>query len=243
MSFWKRIFKIGQSEAHSLLDKIENPVNLTEQGIRDMKENLQHSIDALAEMKALLIRTRNECEMYKNRASDYENKAMMLLVNSQKGLLDSQQADRLAELALMKKEENLRLMLELAQEGRKYETTIATLSENIQQLKITISKWESEARALKAKAKASEALKNVSKQLSQLDSSSTISMLEKMKEKIEKQEALAQAYTEISQENKSIDEEIDSAIARSSSKTSDALKALKEKLTLQLPEAEKNNEK
>ena len=40
MNFFKRLFKIGQAEAHSALDKLEDPIKLTEQGIRDLKQDL-----------------------------------------------------------------------------------------------------------------------------------------------------------------------------------------------------------
>ena len=55
MNVFKRIFKIGQAEAHSLVDKIEDPIKLTEQGIRDMKKDLDKSLEALAQVKALAI--------------------------------------------------------------------------------------------------------------------------------------------------------------------------------------------
>ena len=40
MNLFKRLFKLGQSEAHSAMDKLEDPIKMTEQGIRDMKKDL-----------------------------------------------------------------------------------------------------------------------------------------------------------------------------------------------------------
>ena len=40
MSIFKRIFKIGQAETHSIIDRLEDPIKLTEQGIRDLKKDL-----------------------------------------------------------------------------------------------------------------------------------------------------------------------------------------------------------
>ena len=54
-----------------------------------------------------------------------------------------------------------------------------------------------------------------------------------MKEKVESQEALADAYGEIADSNKSLDNEIDSALSGSSS--SDALAALKAKTGMDTP--------
>ena len=50
MNIFNRLFKIGQAEAHSAVDKLENPIKLTEQGIRDLKQQLDKSLQSLAEI-------------------------------------------------------------------------------------------------------------------------------------------------------------------------------------------------
>lgn len=67
--------------------------------------------------------------------------------------------------------------------------------------------------------------------MSQIDSTGTISMLEKMKSKVAETEALSDAYAEIAESNKSLDEEIDEVLS-SDKKTStdDALAKLKAKM-------------
>ena len=77
MNVFKRLFKIGEAEAHSAIDKLEDPIKLTEQGIRDLKKDLDSSLKALAEVKALSIRSKNDVQTHKNKASDYESKAML----------------------------------------------------------------------------------------------------------------------------------------------------------------------
>jgi len=39
------------------VDKMEDPIKMTEQGIREMKEDLEQSLEAYAKVKALAIRT------------------------------------------------------------------------------------------------------------------------------------------------------------------------------------------
>jgi len=51
MSIFSRLFKIGQAEAHSVVDKFEDPIKLTEQGIRDLKKDLMGAMTSLAEVK------------------------------------------------------------------------------------------------------------------------------------------------------------------------------------------------
>ena len=64
-----------------------------------------------------------------------------------------------------------------------------------------------------------------------LDSSDTISMLERMKDKVEQEEALAEAYGSIANESRTLDDEIDKVIGSgTTAKTSDSLTALKAKM-------------
>lgn len=41
---FKRIFRVAQAEAHAAVDKLEDPVKMTEQGIRELKQNFAVSI-------------------------------------------------------------------------------------------------------------------------------------------------------------------------------------------------------
>jgi phage shock protein A len=41
MSVFKRLFRVSQAEAHAIVDKFEDPIKMTEQGIRDLKKDLQ----------------------------------------------------------------------------------------------------------------------------------------------------------------------------------------------------------
>ena len=104
---FKRLFKFGQSEAHSALDRFEDPIKMTEQGIRDLKKDLENSLKSLAEVKALTIRSRRESAEKKEIAADYEKKAMLLLKKGQNGDLDSAEAERLATEALDRKSTRL----------------------------------------------------------------------------------------------------------------------------------------
>jgi len=232
MSLFKRIFKVGQAEAHSAMDKLEDPIKLTEQGIRDLKKDLDGSLQGLAEVKAMAIRAKNDLKTFKNKADDYESKAMLLLQRSEKGEMDAKEADRLASEALVKKRENQEQMERSLKEKEKFEQSVAHLDVNVKKLRNEISGYENELKTLKARVKVSSATKNLNKQMSQIDSGSTISMLEKMKEKVAQEEALAESYGEIADESRSVDEEIDKALVDSTrSDAAGDLAALKEKMS------------
>ncbi len=230
MGFFRRIFKIGEAEANSLVDKLEDPIKMTDQAIRDLKVDLEKSIKALAEVKALAIRSRNETEASKSRAQEYENKAIALLKRAESGDMAPEEADRLAQVALEKKEEHVRVYTASAANQKKYDASVHKLETQIKRLKSNISKWENEAKVLKARAKVSQATKSVNKQLAGIDSSSTVAMLERMKDKVEQDESMSESYAEIAADNVGADEEIE--LALESNGGSDALAALKSKLAL-----------
>jgi phage shock protein A len=233
MNFFNRLFKIGQAEAHSAVDQLEDPIKLTEQGIRDMKEDLDKSLKALAEVKAMSIRSRNDNDSYIQKSKDYEGKAMLLLQRAQKNEMDPAEADRLATEALVLKDENTKLAASSLVEKERFDKSVSQLEGNVKTIKTNIGKWESELKTLKARVKVSAATKNLNKQLAQIDSSDTVSMLERMKEKVAQDEALAESYGEMANANRSVDEDIDKALdGNKKSKASDELAALKAKMGL-----------
>lgn len=233
MNFFKRLFTIGKAEAHSAIDKLEDPIKMTEQGIRDLKKDLDKALHALAEIKALSIRARNDIQTYTDKAKDYEQKAMLLLQQGQKGDISAADADRLAGEALVKKEENLEHLNRSKAEKAKFDDSIAKMDSNIKMLRSQISKYENELKTLKARVKVSSATKNINKQMAQIDSTGTVAMLEKMKEKVSQEEAIAESYGEIANESKSVDDEIDKALeGANDSKAADQLAELKKKMGL-----------
>ncbi|MBF0117686.1 MAG: PspA/IM30 family protein [Desulfobacterales bacterium] len=233
MSIFKRLFKVGQSEAHAIVDKLEDPIRMTEQGIRDLKKDLQLAMTSLAEVKGIAIRTRRDAENKKKLAADYERKAMMLLQKMQTGELSPADSERLATEALNQKELCSQEALHFSQEAERHEAMSNQLQANVTKIKSSVSKYENELTTLRARATTATATKKINKQLSKIDSSGTIAMLEKMKAKVEEDESLAQAYGEIAYTEKSVDEEINAALVKGSSPpVSQSLLELKKKMGL-----------
>lgn len=230
MNIFRRLFRIGKAEAHSTIDKMEDPIKMTEQGIRDMKQDLDKSLEALAQVKAMAIRANNEKDEYASKAEDYQNKAMLILKKAQKGELKAEEADRLAKEALVKKEECQKHIERATTESEKFSNSVQQLEKNVANIKSTISKWENELKTLKARVKVSNATKNLNKQMAEIDSSSTVSMLERMKEKVTQEEALAEAYGDIANESKSIDDELDAIVDTTEANAESDLEKLKQQL-------------
>ncbi len=232
MNIFRRLFNVSKAEAHSAIDKMEDPIKMTEQSIRDMKKDLTQALEGLAQVKAMLIRSRNDKTQFENKAKDYQNKAMLILQKTQKGNLSAADGDRLAKEALIKKEENTEHQKRSTIEVEKFSKSVSQLETSVNSLRRNISKWDNELKTLKARVKVSNATKNLNKQMAAIDSSSTVNMLEKMKEKVAQEEALADAYGDIANESKSIDEELDKALDNTSMSADNDLEALKKQMGL-----------
>ncbi len=234
MGLFKRLFRVAESEAHSAVDKLEDPIKMTEQGIRDLRKDLEASMKNLAEVKALQIRARRDMTSQKEAAATWEKKAMLLLQKGQSGAIDAGEADRLAGEALAKKEAAAQSAFTLAQDFERQNNMVAQLEANVRKVKSQISTWENELGTLKARAKVAGATRKLNQQLAQVDSSGTISMLEKMRDKVTEEETLAEAYGDMAMVETSVDAEIDKALASGGGelKSADSLAALKAKMGL-----------
>ncbi|MGB0915007.1 MAG: PspA/IM30 family protein, partial [Crocinitomicaceae bacterium] len=90
-----------------------------------------------------------------------------------------------------------------------------------------------------ARVKVASATKNINKQMSNIDSHGTVSMLERMKDKVAEEEALAESYGDIAHESRSLDQEIDEAVGNESKlAANEELAKLKEKLGIKTDKSE-----
>jgi phage shock protein A len=185
------MFKVAQAESHAAMEKFEDPIKMTEQGIRDLKKDLQAAMQSLAEVKSMAIRTRRDTEGKKKLAADYERKAMTLLQKMQSGELDPVDAERLATVALNQKEQQAAEAVRISQEADRHEQMAGQLQASVNKIKSTISTYENDLVTLTARSKTAAATKKINQQMAKVDSSSTIAMLEKMKAKVEEDESLA----------------------------------------------------
>jgi phage shock protein A len=233
-SIFSRIFKIGQSEAHSVIDQLEDPIKMSEQGIRDLKKNLHEAMTGLAQVKAVALRLKKDCDDQERSAGEYERKAMLLLQKMQSGELDGAKAESLASQALVRKEEATQRGTTLKTDYLAQQKAADGLQTKVERLRRDVGRYENELVTLRARARTAASMKKVNKQLAGVDSSSTIAMLEKMKDRVVEDESLAAAYGELGAADTSLDNELDLALAAApSNQGSDSLAALKAKMGIE----------
>src|SRR6478735_3064013 len=100
MNIFKRLFRIGQAEIHAAVDKMEDPIKMTEQGLRELRTDLTEATEAYAKVKALAIRTENNQLQCQQESRSYGEKAILIMQKAQAGQVDLVKAEELAREAL-----------------------------------------------------------------------------------------------------------------------------------------------
>ncbi|MBX2921049.1 MAG: PspA/IM30 family protein [Chitinophagaceae bacterium] len=230
MNIFKRLFRIGQAEIHAAVEKMEDPVKMTEQGLRELREDLVEATEAYAKVKALAIRTENEQALCQKESMNYAEKAILIMQKAQAGQVEIGKAEDLAREALSLRRKFYAESEELGNQVVSLQQSSREMLRNTEVLKENLEKWEKELKTLKARVKVSKATEQVNKQLAQLDNNGTIAMLERMKAKVEDQEALSKAYGEIAHAKNNLKDELNNILKDDSLSIEKDLKAIKEKL-------------
>ena len=140
MNIFKKLLKIGQAEIHALVVKMENPITLIEQGIRDLQEQMALTKEQYAQVRAVAIRTENILNEKMLLADEYEQKAKRVLEKVKDKEIESAKADRLALEALTLKKELIAEAKELRTQIIDNEYEIKEINNKFEVLRFNISK-------------------------------------------------------------------------------------------------------
>lgn len=228
----QQLFKVIQSFLHAFVNKIQDPILMAEQGIRDLKKDYDNSMRGLAEIKSLSIETKNKIVEQTDIAKDYERKALTILQKAQAGDLDQAQADRLASEALKKKQEAIENIKKYTLDVKNFDAMSDKMESKIASLKEQIANWENEVKTLKARHKVAITSRKMSQQMVSMSGNNAQALLENMKDKVNKEEAMAQAYDEMALIETDIDKEINEAVGTNySDEVQNSLLELKKQIT------------
>ena len=189
-------------------------IHVIEQDIRRFKADLGQAMTGLADVRNRALRTRSEAEKNRRLADDYEKQAIKHLRELRDGRLDRSEADRLATQALVSKTDHSVEAEKMEQSAARLDETVKELEAGVNEIKATIKNLENELLTLKARSRAADAAARVGETLAGIDTARATSLLEKMKDKVVEEEALAQAYGQMAPDEKRVrlDEEIAAAL-------------------------------
>ena len=229
MNIFKRLLKIGQSEIHSLVEKMEDPIALTQEVINDMKGQLLATEEMYISARAVVIRLEHSIDDRKAEALVYEEKAEKVLLMAQNKELSKEKAESLAIEALRLQKQLLDESEDFKEQALTHKKKVEEIEEKIDVLKFNIGKWKKELDSLIAKKQINSATEFANRQMANIDNNSTVDMLKKLRSTDKEDEAYAEAINELAKQK--MDQDIDYALESGDSVKKD-LEKLKKKLGL-----------
>jgi phage shock protein A len=225
MGLFERIFRIGKSEANAVVDKLEDPIKMADQVLRELKDSYQQAIIGESEVKAAALQHRAEEQKARTKADEWEKKANDLLDLVEEGKLDAEKGNALATTAAESHDQAAKQANEYAAMAQKEEQALAVMETAIQQLKDRIAEAENRTNLLKSRAKTADVSEKINKTLSAVDTDGLMGTLDRMDAKVTAREFRSQAYAEVRDTTLSSEQEINKILGTSSSSALDAIKA------------------
>lgn len=217
MSFFEKLFKFSFPWAYPETSDIDRLISSVESGLSNLKTDYREAREALNQVRTQKMTAENRIGKEKRMADEYERQAMVYLKQGQKGQLDAAKADQFALEALSMKNRHTEEAEKMLQELELHERSAHRLESAVSKLRSSIISYENELQTLKSRAQTARSTKKINEKLVGMDDRETLNLLKQMKERIEEEEALAQAYEEITAAEIPVDVRIDRALGMETS--------------------------
>ena len=191
MGIFDRIATLFKSNINDLISRAENPEKMLDQIVVDMRNQLakakQQVASAIADEKRLKDQVENE---YKN-AADWENKAMLAVKEGR---------DDLAKQALVRHTETLGRANELERTWQSQQATVEKIKNSLRDLNDKIEEAKRKKNLLLARQRQAQAQQRIAETMSGMSEKSAFEAFARMEEKIEQNERMIKASSEIDEE-------------------------------------------
>jgi len=221
MGIFKRLFKIGQAEANAGIDKIEDPIKMTQQVIRDLSEKLAHAIEAEAKVQAIVVQNKADAKKAGLDADQWRFKALNLHNKIETGVLSKEEGEPYIIIALDNEDKEHEKEKHFTELAAATEVKVKQINDSVVKLKEMIEKTKNDLSTLEARMKTADAMKEVNKELSDFGVDNAKDILKRMEAKVEATENIAQAYSDLDSMNKTSSQKIDEILAKPSSTIND----------------------
>ena len=189
MSVFERIGDLVKANINDLIDKAEDPEKMVKQIILDMDKELVKSTQALGKAMASERQIKKQYEDASAKSKSWEDKAKIALTAGDQ------------ELAKKALSEKVKVDEQANQFKTMYDTISAqteTIRTQVEALKGKLNEAKSRQAMLIARSQMADTQKDLSKSLGGMGSSNAFAKMDKMEEKIQRKEAEADAFAEIS---------------------------------------------
>lgn len=222
MGILNRIKNIFTSNANKALDKIEDPILLLEQKVRELKDSQAKATNGLAKVKAEEIKLRKDAEKYKAESSNYAEMADKLKERFATTSEDEKEQAKADIITILNKVENMNDLAEEKENAANQQgKLVASLESKIKEMTKTIKETEANISNMKARKETAAVSKEVSKELSDANFDGIDALKEKIETQITADEAEANAWDKMDSSLESDEERIKRSLEQSS-KTEDS---------------------
>jgi len=225
-SIFNRGSKIAEAKTNSILDKMEDPSEMTEQAIRDLNGKLTTAINAQATYKAMIIQLKASEKAKETEKSDWISKASKLQDHID---ADPSKTSDIEPLMITALENSKKAGVDADSLSRNItiqEEKYNKLVDEIKNLRQLINTTQENLVSLKTRQEVAKASVQINKELSDVaGTDSTKAMIHRMEEKVTQQEALSDAYAGIDADSATNESKIDEELKHETSISSDDLLA------------------
>lgn len=194
-SIFKRGGKIAEAKANSALDKIEDPTEMTAQALRDLNVKLDNAVQAQSTFKSTIIQLKG-----KQKAKEDEKTEWLVKAGKLQDRIDADptKKDQIEPLIITALEDSKKCAVEselLAKNIASQEEKYNSLVLKIKDLRDLINETNEHLASITTRQEVAKASVAINKELSDVASTdSTKALIQRMEDKVSRQEALADAY-------------------------------------------------
>jgi phage shock protein A len=192
MGLFDRVSRLVRSNVNSAISNAEDPEKILDQTILDMQEDLVQFRQAVATAIASTKRLEQQYTQNQNQANEWYRRAQLAL---QKG------DETLAKEALTRKQSFAETAASMKAQLDSSSAQVTKLKRNMTALESKLAESKTKKEMLKARAKAAKANEQLTKSISNVDSSSAMAAFERMEDKVLQMEASSEALTELASDS------------------------------------------
>jgi phage shock protein A len=191
MGIWDRFTTLLKSNINDLISKAENPEKMLDQIVVDMRSQLQKAKQQVAAAIADEKRLKDQAESEYKAAQDWEQKAMLAIKEGR---------DDLAKQALVRQSEHFAHGQQLEATWQAHQAETEKLKNSLRDLNDKIEEAKRKKNLLLARQRRAQAQARINETMSSMSEKSAFEAFARMEERIDQNERMLKASTEIEEE-------------------------------------------
>jgi phage shock protein A len=191
MGIWDRFTTLFKSNINDLISRAENPEKMLDQIVVDMRSQLQKAKQQVAAAIADEKRLKDQAEAEYKAAQDWEQKAMLAVKEGR---------DDLAKQALVRQGEHFAHGQQLESTWQAHQAETEKLKNSLRDLNDKIEEAKRKKNLLLARQRRAQAQARINETMSSMSEKSAFEAFARMEERIDQNERMLKASTEIEEE-------------------------------------------